>query len=200
MIRLCRQRTSQLVLAVVMTTAGVVLGSMLRALHPAWGIWEHPGLLQGIGLASAPECGLFVYYAVTPVCCLAVLAVLGLSAVGIAGVPLFLIFRGMAVGAVLELLYATDGLRGIVTALLFVMPYMCMTTLFLMLGAREAFGLSLQITGLVCEKPQEQDISVKLYMIRFLVLFALLVGTGLVQCVWIGSVYPGFLKLSQNLF
>ncbi|MDE5768237.1 MAG: hypothetical protein K2H82_02510, partial [Oscillospiraceae bacterium] len=145
----CRQRTSQLILSVVMIAAGVVLGSVLRALHPTWGIWEHPLFLQGIGLAVSPEHGKLMYYVFTPVCCLAVFAALGLSAVGIAGVPFLLILRGSAVGAVLELLYTTYGIRGIVTALLFIMPYVCVATLLMALGAREAFGFSLQITGLV---------------------------------------------------
>ena len=200
MLMRCRQRTSQLILAVVMIVAGIILGSVLRALHPAWGIWEHPLFLQGIGLAVSPEHGKLIYYVLTPVCCLAVQAILGLSAVGIAGVPVLLILRGSAVGAVLELLYTTDGIRGIVTALLFIMPYVCVATLLMALGAREAFGFSLQITGLVCEKAQEQKISVKLYSIRFVVLFALLAGSGILQCLWIGYVYPVFFNVLQNLF
>lgn len=189
-----KQRTSQLVLLCMAVVVGVILGSILRAFYPAWEVWENTAFLQGIGTVS-PKHGIVFYYVLTPLCCLAIFAVLGLSAVGLAGAPCFLVLRGAAIGAVLEILYASSGSQGIFTALLFVMPYACATTLVMTFGAREAFGFSMQIAGLVCEKTQENKISVQLYIVRFVVLFLLLAGLGILQCLWSGYVYPLFLNL-----
>ncbi|MDE6658051.1 MAG: hypothetical protein K2J88_05655, partial [Oscillospiraceae bacterium] len=124
----------------------------------------------------------------------AILGALGLSAVGLVGAPVVLFLRGTALGAILELLYLANGLKGILIALLFIMPYAFSATIIMTLGARETFRFSMQIAGLVCEKTQENLISVQLYVIRFLVLFALLAILGILQCFWFQYGYPVFMN------
>ncbi|MDE5738191.1 MAG: hypothetical protein K2H93_07495 [Oscillospiraceae bacterium] len=187
-----KQRTSQMLVLLLAVFAGVILGSILHAFYPTWAIWENATFLQGMGLTILH--GKLFYYILTPFFWLAVLGMLGLSAVGLVGTPIVLILRGTALGAILEILYASNGFKGILIALLFIMPYAFSATVIMALGARETFRFSMQIAGLVCEKTQENLISVQLYIIRFLVLFALLALSGILQCLLMQYGYPVFMK------
>lgn len=190
-----KQRTSQMLVLFLAVFAGVMLGSILRAFYPTWTIWENTTFLQGMGLDIISPHGKIFHYILTPFFWLAVLGALGLSAVGLAGAPCVLFLRGTALGAILEVLYVSDGIKGVLTALLFIMPYAFSATIIMTLGARETFRFSMQIAGLVCEKTQENMISVQLYAVRFLVLFILLTGLGALQCLWFQYGYPVLIHL-----
>ncbi len=172
-----RKRTSQIFLLFLMIIAGIILGSIICALYPEWSIWKSPTFRQGMGLMENP--GLNCIF--TSVFWLAVIAVLGLSVTGIVISPLVLLMRGAALGMVLEQLYATEGLYALGKILILVMPYACISTFIMLFGAREAMRFSMQIAGLLCEKTAEHAFSIKLYIIRFLVLLGFLLILGLMQ-------------------
>ena len=103
------------------------------------------------------------------------------------GFPFYFLTRGSlgtsnaALGMVLEQLYATEGLYALGKILILVMPYACISTFIMLFGAREAMRFSMQIAGLLCEKTAEHAFSIKLYIIRFLVLLGFLLILGLMQ-------------------
>ena len=170
-------RTGQIILLYLAVVIGVILGSIGRAMHPDWTIWENRTFCQGIGILSDTMLNSIL----TPLFWLAITAITGLSVIGTAGTPFVLILRGAALGAVLEHLYVSEGIHGFWKVIFFVMPYAFSATLVMLFGAREALRFSLQIAGLLCEKTSEDEISVGLYAVRFVVLFGFMILLSLLQ-------------------
>ena len=169
------QKTNvQITLLFVILMLGTAAGSVLYLLYPEWHIWSNPTFQQGIGLLTEQR----FYCIAAPLFWLAVTAALGLSATGLPVVPLILFLRGAALGAVLEQFYTENfSFMG----LLLMMPYACVTSFLMILGVREALRFSMQITGLLCETLPDDTVSVKLYIIRFTVLFIFMLMFGLLQ-------------------
>lgn len=169
------QKTNvQIILLFMILLLGTVAGSVLNALYPEWHIWDNATFQQGIGILTGQR----FYCIAAPIFWLAVTAALGLSATGLPVVPLVLFLRGAALGAVLEQFY-TENFS--FTGLLLMMPYACLTSFLMILGVREALRFSMQITGLLCETMQDDAVSVRLYIIRFIVLFIFMLILGLLQ-------------------
>ena len=169
------QKTNvQIILLFMILLLGTVAGSVLNALYPEWHIWNNATFRQGIGILTEQR----FYCIAAPIFWLAVTAALGLSATGLPVVPLILFLRGAALGAVLEQFY-TENFS--FTGLLLMMPYACLTSFLMILGVREALRFSMQITGLLCETMQDDAVSVRLYIIRFIVLFIFMLILGLLQ-------------------
>ena len=170
------RRNLQILLLFFIMLAGSVAGSILCAKYPDWNLWTNQTFRQGIGILDGQN----FYCIAAPLFWLAVLAALGLSVTGLPFVPAVLFLRGAASGAVLEMLYANSGSRGKV--LLLTMPYFYAASLVMLFGAREALRFSVQMTGLLCESlPEEDTVPVKLYIIRFLVLFLFMTILGVLQ-------------------
>ena len=172
-----KQRNVQIILLFLILLIGTVAGSVLCMQHPEWPLWNNMTFRQGLGILTEYQ----FYCIASPMFWLAVMSALGLSATGMPLVPCVLFLRGMAFGAVLERLYAENQFAEIGKAFLLILPYAYGTSFVMLFGAREALRFSIQITGLLCDKTQEEETSVKLYIIRFLVLFGFLLLLGLMQ-------------------
>lgn len=177
---------------VLTVLAGTAAGSVLEVLYPGWQLWQNAVFRQGIGIAGGSFGGL----AGCAFLGLAVLAVLGLSMLGAAGAYAVLLCRGMAVGAVLAELYA-NGFAGMLTAVLFVMPYAFGTVLVLLLAARETCRSAGWIVACLADKDTEQ-FSGKLYMMRYLVMAVLLLLLTAAQYALLRFAYPAFLHFMTN--
>lgn len=168
------KRNIQILLLFLLIFAGTAVGSVLCCIYPEWSVWENPTFQQGIGILTEQK----IYCLIAPVFWLAVIATLGMSVAGVPFLLCVLLLRGIAFGAVLEKFY----LSGISFLELFlIVPYAFLSSFVMILGVREAFRFSLQIAGLLCETVQEEAVSVKLYIIRFLILFIFLLLLGTMQ-------------------
>ena len=156
---------------------GTAAGSLLCERHPEWSVWNNMTFRQGMGILTEYR----FYCIASPVFWLAVMSALGLSATGLPLVPCVLFLRGMAFGSVLERLYADGSAGSIGKSLLLILPYAYATSFIMLFGAREALRFSVQITGLLCDKVQDENASVKLYIIRFSVLFIFTAILGILQ-------------------
>ncbi len=175
--KLIQKRNIQLLILFLMILFGTIAGSILYALYPQWNIWNNVTFLQGIGILKEQH----FYCIIAPLFWLAVVAVLGLSAAGMPLVLLVLFLRGAAIGSVLETLYTNESPLRAGMNLLLIVPYAYATSFVMLFAAREALRFSLQITDLVCEKMTEEYFSVKLYTLRFLVLFLFMTLFGILQ-------------------
>ena len=174
---LFKKRNTQIILLFLIMLLGAAAGSILRALHPDWSIWNNQTFRQGMGILT--ECR--AYCIAAPVFWLAMTAVLGLSATGLPLVPCMLFLRGAAAGAILEQLYEQNHFLSSVPSLLMIMPYIYFSSFVMLFAAREALRFSMQIAGLLCDRTQDDEVSVKLYIIRFAVLFLFLIILGVLQ-------------------
>ncbi|MBR4319997.1 MAG: hypothetical protein IKP69_08130 [Oscillospiraceae bacterium] len=169
------QKTNiQIILLFSILLLGTAAGSVLSVLWPEWSVWSNATFRQGIGILTEQK----FYCIAAPMFWLAVTAALGLSATGLSVVPLILFLRGAALGVVLKQFY-TENFSFI--GLLLIMPYAYITSFLMILGVREALRFSMQITGLLCETIQDDAVSVKLYIIRCVVLFIFMLIFGLLQ-------------------
>ncbi len=174
---LLKKRNHQIIVLFLIMILGTITGSIFSALHPDWSIWENQTFRQGMGLMT--ECRFYCIAA--PVFWLALMGILGLSATGLPIVPCILFLRGAAAGAILERLYAEGGFLASCSSLCLIMPYIYLTSFVMLFGAREALRFSMQIAGLLCDRTQEEEVAVKLYIIRFFVLFLFIIILGVLQ-------------------
>ncbi len=175
---------------------GTLFGSVLYVLYPSHMIWHEPLFRQGIGTAPAAFdfTEMFLAICVVSVFWTVLTAVLGTS---LAAIPLtfcLLVMRAAAIGAVLSELYCMQGTTGLLTAVLFVMPYAVFSMFVYVLGIRESIRFSLSLLQLV-KQGRGDSLSVRLYLMRFLMILILTLAGGLLQCVWLKYGYTGFLEL-----
>lgn len=174
--------------------AGCILGSVLFARYAENAIWQSCLLRQGLGAEVAVFPAMLGTICAVPLFWLLCTAVCGTS---LAAAPLaygLLCLRGMALGAVLCGVYIQQAAAGVLTALLFIMPYALCSTILFAAGAREALRFS-TVMMQILRNQGETMISVRMYAIRFLVLAVLLAAAGLLQCLWLKYGYAGFLDL-----
>ncbi len=167
-----------------------MLGSILCSLYPAWKIWETPFFTQGMGVAfpTFTMSDLLLRLCIFPILWMVLIVLSGIS---LAGVPIsgaFFLLRASALGAALTHLYAHEGVRGFTLALFFVMPYAMISSILYILGIREASGFSLSLLRLLREG-KKCEISVRLYLMRFLALCLMMILVGIIQCIWLKYVY-----------
>ncbi len=184
----------------VTLVTGVVLGSVLCALFPGWGIWQSGIFRQGMGTLyylSSFE-ALFLQLMGLSGIWLAFLAFSGTSLLGIPAAAGILLMRGMALGAVLQEVYRMQGAVGFLTSLIFVVPYALGVTLIFSLGARETVRTSRWIWELARGRFPEEEASLKMFGLRYLAAAGLLAVMNLLQSAWLMWGYPVFLgKMTQ---
>lgn len=99
----------------------------------------------------------------------------GTCMVGWVLTPVVIAVRGFMLGSIISYIYFNNALTGIVFNLLIIMPPSVVSTLALVLSAREAFGFSLSLTRLALPGTQNHmlDKDFKLYCVRqiFMLLF-----------------------------
>ena len=171
------QRNIQIILLFLILLAGTAAGSLLCERHPEWMLWNNMTFRQGMGILTEYR----FYCIAAPLFWMAVTAALGLSATGLPLVPCVLFLRGMAFGSVMVRLYAENQFAEIGKSLLLILPYAYGISFVMLFGAREALRFSVQITGLLCDRTQEEETSVRLYIIRFSVLFIFTAILGILQ-------------------
>ena len=163
-------------------------GSVLAALYPGWAVWQMPLCRQGMGIV--PDGRLLCECMIYPLVYLGISALLGLSAWGEAG-GLLLALRGMMLGGVLTGLYRTGGAAGVMTAVLFVVPYACAAGLVQAAGVCRAGENAGCMRRMLTGRDGSADLR------RYLVFFGICAGSltvlGLMQCVWLHLAYPAFL-------
>ncbi len=179
--------------AVVM--AGVVLGSVLYALKPNLGVWTWALFRQGFGttVAAAEFSGMLLELWVFPLLWMLGAAVCGTSLIGTPLTAIMLAFRAAALGVVLGELYYLQGAWGILTALLFVIPYAFFALFLSVLATREAMRFSASVCHIVLQG-REEVLSVRMYLIRFAVIAVLLSLLALLQLILLRYCYPVFFK------
>ncbi len=178
---------------------GTLLGSVLYVLYPSHMIWQESLFRQGIGTAPAAFdfTEMFLAICIVSVVWTFLMAVLGTSLVGVPFIICLLVLRAAAIGAVLSELYCLQGSAGLLTAVLFVMPYAVFSMFVYVLGIRESIRFSVSLLQLV-RQGRGDSLSVRLYLIRFLMILMLMLAAGLLQCVWLKYGYTGFLEWMAN--
>ncbi len=178
----------------LLTAAGVIMGSVLYAAYPAASLWQNPLFRQGMGTDPAAHTLLrmLAELCAVPLFWLFCTAVCGVS---LAGKPLaygLLLLRGTALGALLCGVYSQQGAAGFLTAVLFIMPFALCSLLLFVVGIKEALRLSASLLRMLAGN-REETLSVRSYVVRFLVLAGVTVIAGLLQGIWLRQVYPMFL-------
>ncbi|MBP0972491.1 MAG: hypothetical protein J5851_01135 [Oscillospiraceae bacterium] len=182
------QQGRGLILPAVFAVAGTVTGSILAMLYPAWPLWQNIAFRQGMGLESLRFLHLFGLASLA----LAVTAVSGLSVPGMAGAFGAVFCKGMALGAVLAGLYRNGGPGGLLTAMLFVMPFALGSIVLLLFAAREACACACWLTGAVLKRAAG-EFPLKRYAIAFWMLAAIQLALTAAQY-GVLRLYPAFLS------
>lgn len=180
-------------LLLLLVLAGTAAGSVLSAVYPACPLWQNVLFRQGMGVFTDDGSFLAVLWQVAGVSLLwlTLYALSGISLAGALFAAGFLLLRGAALGVVLGELYRALGLAGLPGAVLFVMPYALITAFAMALAARESIRFSLRLCRMTRSGIQEEG-SLRLYAVRFLVLSVLLLTAGLLQCLLLKLGYPAF--------
>lgn len=173
---------------------GTALGSVLEVLYPGWALWQNAVFRQGMGLMGTSFWELMGCAFLG----LAILAAFGLSVIGALGAYAVLLCRGMALGAVLAELYVRDGFAGLLTGVLFVMPYAFGAVLVLLLAARETCRCAGCMAACLAGNEEAERFSGGLYVLRFVVLAALLLLLTGAQSALLRFAYPAFLHFMVN--
>lgn len=168
----------------------VMLGSVFCTLYPAWEIWQNPFFTQGMGISfpTYSMSGLMIRLCVIPIAWMILVAVSGMSLTGIPITGFLFLLRASALGCVLTQLYADEGIQTIAYVLLFVMPYALISSLLYILGIREASRFSLSLVRIL-RKSNNDEVNLRLYLMRLIVLILLMIVTGIIQCFWLRYVY-----------
>lgn len=93
--------------------------------------------------------------------------------------------RGMGLGVTMAQVYSQSGSKGILTCLIIIVPAAIISTYALVVGTREAIGMSnLLFSNSLSDKATEGMLSaVKLYGTKFLVLEAIMAVSAAVDCI-----------------
>ncbi len=182
-------------LLTVSVLTGALLGGVLEVLHPDWHIWENRIFRQGMGLSGLEFRQMLIQYTLDSMLWLVILAILGLSVFGVPTAVLTLLLRGSAIGAILAELYHDNGFAGVMTVLLFIMPYVLVSTGIMLLSARETVRSTYVLIACISGKETEK-IPLGLYCLRWLVLTVSMFIATLIQCAWLSYGYPAFLRLA----
>lgn len=167
-----------------------LFGSILYAWKPTYPIWNHPFLMQGMGISfesfSMPH--FMLQLSVIPMLWVILIAIAGTSLLGMPIACGLWILRACAFGCTMTKLYAMQGIWGMRTAVILLIPYAAASTIVYYIAVWEASRFSLSLVRILrnAEKPPTNH---RMYLLRFL---ALLLGMGLVgilQCIWVKYMY-----------
>ena len=186
-----------LFLLTISILTGALLGGVLEVLHPDWHIWQNEIFRQGMGLSGKNFREMLIQYTYDSMIWLVILAILGLSVFGVPTAILTLMLRGSAIGAILAELYRNNGFAGVMTVLLFIMPYALTGTGIMMLSARETIRSTYVLIACISGKETEK-IPLGIYCLRWVVLTISMFILTLVQCAWLSYGYPIFLKMAVH--
>lgn len=170
--------------------AGAAVGSILAMLYPELTIWSSRVFCQGIGLEDMP------FWKLSGLSCLSLgmLAALGLSAFGTFSAPVIVFSKAAALSVVLARLYRSTGAAGMLTAVLFLVPFGLGSLLIVMLAGRESMQGGTWILRVLVGRG-EDTFPLRRYAVWFWLLTALQLGLTAAQYGLIHTAYPAFLRL-----
>lgn len=173
--------------------AGAVAGSFLAMLYPELPLWDSRVFRQGIGLEDMP------FWMLTGFSCLSlcIMAALGLSALGAFCPPIVIFCKSAALSAVLAQLYRSSCTAGLLTAVLFIMPFGLGSLLITMLAGREAMQSGWWILRAVIGSSSDA-FPLRRYAVWSWAMAALQLGLTAAQYGLIHAGYPAFLRLMTN--
>lgn len=172
-------------------------GSVLYVLYPAYPIWQNVFFTQGMGITfsdlSMP--GLMLSLCVIPILWMMLIAAAGMSMTGIPIACGLFILRASALGSILTQLYVQEGIKGIGTAIIYIIPYAFISSLLYIFGIRESSRFSLMLLRLL-KKNECDSMNLRLYAMRFLALIMMMTLAGVLQCIWIKFGYCDYMKMT----
>lgn len=118
----------------------------------------------------------------------------GTCMVGWVLTPVVMAIRGFMLGSIISYIYFNNSLTGVVFNLLIIMPPAVVSTLALVLSAREAFGFSLSLARLALPgvKNHMLDKDFKLYCVRQLFMLLFFSAAVLIRLLMVTSFYSFF--------
>ena len=182
------KRRTDLMLAAVTAVMGTAAGSILAMLYPTLPLWQHPAFRQGFGIEPMSFLRLLGFSCLA----LCAAAAAGLSVLGVIGSLSAVFAKAAALGAVLAGYYKAGGFAGLLTSLLFVLPFGFCSLLLLLFAVREACSGTRWLTRAVLHTAAG-EYPLKRYAVCFWVLALIQLGLtaaqyGLLCC------YPTFLS------
>ena len=117
------------------------------------------------------------------------LAICFISGLCVIGQPIcvgILFYRGICAGTSISLIYSTYGVKGFLLSLLAVVPEVVVSTFSLILSAREGIRFSNKLFKTVFLNRTDDDMikNIKLYLLKFVVLFGIIIVLSLIESVF----------------
>lgn len=113
---------------------------------------------------------------------------LGFSAIGQPFTVFLLIFRGIGLGATISYIYCAYGIKGFFIAFLIIMPNAVLSSVAVIVGARESIRYGTVISAYIftgenlCDKKMKNS-AFKLYLLKFLILFVIIIISSFMDAV-----------------
>lgn len=174
-------------------TAGETAGSILYVLFPAAAVWNNAFLAHGLGILGGGCRDVCSGIALHALLWIGLFAAAGITVMSVSLAQLLVFLHGIMLGAKLAFLYRGQVVTGLVTALLFVMPFAVMQTALLLLAAREAMRSEHRLRRRF-GRQSAGETRMRTYTARFAVLAVGMLLLALMQGMWMGMVYPAVLR------
>lgn len=172
---------------VILILIGLLIGVILMFRAPESGAWNSRFWNHGFAesLCERNVLSVFANALLPTALLLGACLVMGFCAVGQPGVLLVLLWRGMALGIAVAGTYRMQGMRGLPTVMFLQLPHALVTSLILVLAAREALRFSNQFWRFAWTERVEDGLrsQLKLYFLKFLVLLLILSGSAIVDSI-----------------
>ena len=109
---------------------------------------------------------------------------MGLCAVGFPFLYTVPFVKGLGIGAMLGYIYSFHGIKGVLYSALTVFPAAAIEFFAINLACNESYQMSLDILSLIKNKKRDNaEPDMKLYIIRYLIIFAVLIISSIVYSV-----------------
>lgn len=108
-----------------------------------------------------------IAYIIVPVFC-------GMSIVGFPFLYFVPFIKGIGLGAVSGYIYSVDGIKGVAESLLCIIPSGVILIFGIMLACNESFLMSRDIGEIIINKKENEEISMKLFILRYSVILLIL--------------------------
>ena len=110
---------------------------------------------------------------------------LGFSAIAQPIEILVPLFRGIGLGTSIAYIYSCYGFKGFFIALIMIMPHAVISSIAIIIAARESMRLSNLFTNKAMSSKNEGDLrsSIKLYLLKFVILFGIIAISALIDSI-----------------
>ena len=164
---------------------GLLIGTLLFKNKNAEGVYyaeEFAKIYEGLSGSFSQKLS-FAFFRILPFA--AALFLAGTCMVGVVIVPGVVMLRGVVLGLIMSYAYSTFGLMGIVFNLLILIPAAVLSTISIILSAREALGFSVSIVRLAMPSinPPKMEQDFKFYCLRQMFVFLFFCTSAMVQAI-----------------